>query len=205
MADSECNGGHGGAGAGGSGGGGGAGGPSVGIAWTGTTSMVTLDGTSSHDACLNDIAELLHFRWRRYVRSGGNRWNSRNRWQPGRGRPVGPHRLLERRGGVLDQRSRFSVEGNSTPLTPRLAWQGGGNVNRSACDLFHAPPSLPGEEGGRGEGVPCEEGARLTFADGSSFRPSRAPSRRDAAPARARWSRLARPAWGPAAPIPAAP
>jgi len=39
-----CNGGNGGAGAGGSGGGGGAGGPSVGIAWTGTTTSLTLDG-----------------------------------------------------------------------------------------------------------------------------------------------------------------
>ena len=55
-----------------------------------------------------------------------------------------------------NQRSRCSVEGNSTPLAPRLAWQGGGNVNRGACDIFHAPPSLPGEEGGRGVGVPCD-------------------------------------------------
>ena len=39
-----CNGGPGGAGAGGSGGGGGAGGPSVGIAWTGSTTSLTLDG-----------------------------------------------------------------------------------------------------------------------------------------------------------------
>ena len=65
--------------------------------------------------------------------------------------------LVERE---LNQRSRFSVEGNSTPLAPRLAWQGGGNVNRGACDFFHAPPSSPGEEGGRGVGVPCEEGGR---------------------------------------------
>jgi hypothetical protein len=40
----ECRGGSGGAGAGGSGGGGGAGGPSVGIAWTGTSTL-TIDGT----------------------------------------------------------------------------------------------------------------------------------------------------------------
>ena len=50
----------------------------------------------------------------------------------------------------VGQRSRFSVEGNCTPLAPRLAWQGGGNVHRSARDFFHAPPSLPGRgPGGR--------------------------------------------------------
>jgi len=41
-----CNGGAGGAGAGGAGGGGGAGGPSVGIAWTGVSSSLTVDGTA---------------------------------------------------------------------------------------------------------------------------------------------------------------
>ncbi len=52
-----------------------------------------------------------------------------------------------------NQRTRFPVEGNSTPLAPRLAWQGGGNVSRAACSDAHAPPSLPCEEGGRGVGV----------------------------------------------------